>query len=124
MKIITRLPNRKCFTPEKITEWYIFKDVDCSLKVYSKIPDPFADNEVCVLFSVQNKKSDQTLYPYNLILKVFLVDDSNINEKRETLCREKYKSQFPHILGATSLSFHFPHITNPNLWISYFTYKP
>ena len=124
MKIISRLPNRKCFIPEKITEdWWIFKDSDCQLKIYSKVPDPFLE-EVCILFSIQNKKSDQTLYPYNLILKVFPLDETNIDEKREILCREKYKSQFPHILKATSLSFHFPHITNPNLWISYFTYKP
>lgn len=122
MKIITKLPNRKCFVPDKITEWYIFKDVDCGVKIYSKTPDPFSQ-EMCVLFSIQNKKSDNTLYPYALILKAFPVDDTNVNEKRENLCREKYKSQFPHILGATYLSFHFPVFSNPNLWVSYFAYQ-
>lgn len=122
MKVITSLPNRNCFVPENITsDWWIFKDVDCSVKLYSKIPDPFAE-EGCILFSLQNKKSDNTLYPYNLILKFFPLDESNKNEKREILCREKYKAQFPHILGQTSLSFHFP-TANQNLWISYFTYQ-
>lgn len=123
MKVITKLPNRKCFVPEKISEWFVFKDIDCGVKIYSRIPDPFSQ-EMCVLFSIQNKKSDNTLYPYALILKAFPLDETNSNEKHEALCREKYKAQFPHILGATSLSFHFPHTTNPNIWISYFTYKP
>lgn len=122
MKIISKLPNRKCFAPEKMNEWFVFKDIDCTLKIYSRIPDPFSE-EVCILFSIQNKKSDATLYPYNLILKVFPVDEVNTNEKKESLCRKKCKTQFPYILGQTSMSFHFPHHTNPNFWISYFTYQ-
>lgn len=104
MKIISKLPHQKHYTSlGRKGDWYIYQDNDCpKVKIYSSIPSPF-NQSVCILFSVQNKKSDEAKFAYSLILKVFPISQENQAELQATLVRDHYKSEFSYFLGKVTI---------------------
>lgn len=121
MKILSRLPERQyyLFLGQK-KSWYVYQDIDCPIvKIHSRVKDPF-NAEVCILFSVQNTNTDNSKYPYALILKVFPISKDNQDEQKATLVREKYKSKFSFHLGKTKVSKWFAFTLKNSFILDYY----
>ena len=118
MKIISKLPDHRHFPYcGKKGKWYIWQEKTTGrVKIYSTIPNPF-ESEMCILISLQNKKSDESIYPYGLIFKCFPLDSQNRNTPRMQLKRDVFKSEIPCSVEPTTRFWSFP--IKDNIWLSY-----
>ncbi len=119
MKTISHLPPSyfyKKITSEK-KGIFLFEDLSSkALKIQSPIENPFGQ-EWTILYSQQKQKSDTSVFPYRLILRLYPVDRTLTPA---IILREKIKGVFASSNRSTLAFYAFPiDIKSIPIWLLY-----
>lgn len=110
--LINKLPDREHFKPienKSASKWYKFEDVECDrVRIFSHVPDPWVqDKRLLLMPEITKGKSDNTIYPMRLNLKLFYCQNDE-GMTRLNLYREYFKGYFPHVAEPSVMFDAFP----------------
>jgi hypothetical protein len=94
MKFISTLPKCFGFTKQNEKGAYLFSDHKSDLIRVTSPTLEIHDQEWAIVTREYRQKSEQTEYPYRLILKLFPLDETNQNLPKVKIEREIIKGTF------------------------------
>ncbi|HEY9826947.1 MAG TPA: hypothetical protein V6D19_16025, partial [Stenomitos sp.] len=122
LKVIAKLPEKEFYQPIQSNSQgkWLFEDKQTSIfRIVSPEPSPWA-KEWEIVFSFQKGKSDNSLWPYRLDLRLYRGEKQNQSPKA-MIVREEIKGSFVWSTEAAAMFFAAPTSTE-RIWIAYSVY--